>query len=56
MLFTLLGYFFGRLEFVQKHFELVIVAIILMSVVPMIVEWWKARRESKMEKANAETP
>ncbi|MBK9926203.1 MAG: DedA family protein [Anaerolineales bacterium] len=45
--FTLLGYFFGNLEFVQKNFELVIVAIILISVVPMGIEWWKARRESK---------
>lgn len=49
--FTLLGYFFGNLEFVKKNFELVIIAIILLSVVPMIVEWWKARRESKMEEA-----
>lgn len=45
--FTLLGYFFGNLEFVQKNFELVIIAIILVSVVPMGIEWWKARRESK---------
>ena len=45
--FTMLGYFFGNLEFVKKNFELVIVAIILISVVPMFYEWWKARRESK---------
>jgi membrane-associated protein len=45
--FTLLGYFFGNLEFVQKNFELVIIAIILISVVPMGIEWWKARREAK---------
>jgi membrane-associated protein len=43
----MLGYFFGNLEFVKKNFELVIVAIILISVVPMFYEWWKARRESK---------
>jgi membrane-associated protein len=49
-LFTLLGYFFGNLEFVQKNFELVIIAIILISVVPMIYEWVKARREKKVEK------
>ena len=49
--FTLLGYFFGNLEFVKKNFELVIIAIILVSVVPMFVEWWKARRE-KIEKAS----
>jgi membrane-associated protein len=56
--FTLLGYFFGNLEFVKKNFEFVIVAIILISVVPMFVEWWKARREAKAEKikVEAETP
>jgi len=51
--FTLLGYFFGNLEFVKKNFEFVIVAIILISVVPMFVEWWKARREGKAEKTEA---
>jgi membrane-associated protein len=50
LIFTLLGYFFGNLEFVQKHFELVIVAIILVSVVPMFTEWLKARREAKQTK------
>jgi membrane-associated protein len=56
--FTLLGYFFGNLEFVKKNFELVIIAIILVSVVPMFVEWWKARREAKAGKVKveAETP
>ncbi|GAB4447973.1 MAG: DedA family protein [Anaerolineales bacterium] len=54
-LFTLLGYFFGNLEFVKKNFEFVIVAIILISVVPMFVEWWKARREAKAAHIKAET-
>ena len=49
-IFTLLGYFFGNLEFVQKNFELVIIAIILISVLPMGYEWLKARRETKAEK------
>ena len=52
--FSLLGYFFGNLEFVKKNFEFVIVAIILISVVPMFVEWWKARREAKAEKVEVE--
>ena len=56
--FTLLGYFFGNLEFVKRNFEFVIIAIILISVLPMAVEWWKARREAKAEKVKveAETP
>ena len=42
-----LGYFFADTEVVKKHFELVILAIIFISVLPMIVEitrgWWKSR-------------
>ena len=42
-LFTLLGYFFGNIPFVKKNFELVIIVIILISVLPMVYEWWKHR-------------
>jgi len=45
--FTLLGYFFGNIPFVQENFELVIIAIILISLVPAVVEAVKARRASK---------
>ena len=54
--FTLLGYFFGNLEFVKRNFELVIIAIIFISVIPAVWEAWKARREMQMEKAKVETP
>jgi membrane-associated protein len=52
-LFTLAGYFFGNIPFIKKNFEFVIVAIILISVVPILTEWWKARRESRQIKAEA---
>jgi membrane-associated protein len=45
--FTLLGFFFGNIPFVQKNFELVIIAIILISLVPAVTEALKARREAK---------
>jgi membrane-associated protein len=51
-IFTLMGYFFGNLPFIQKNFELVILAILLISVVPIVWEFIKARRESKAEKAS----
>ncbi|MEW5939062.1 MAG: DedA family protein [Chloroflexota bacterium] len=53
-LFTFAGYFFGNFPFVRDNFEFVIVAIILISVVPIGVEWWKARREKKTQIKEAE--
>ena len=40
------GWFFGNLAPVKKHFELVVVAIIFISALPMIVELVRARRRS----------
>jgi membrane-associated protein len=52
-IFTLAGYFFGNIKFVQDNFELVIVAIIVISVIPAIVEWVKARRDIKVKISSA---
>src|SRR3989337_3476266 len=54
LLFTLLGYFFGNIPFVKQNFELVIIAIILVSVIPAVWEALKARRAMEMDKAKAE--
>jgi membrane-associated protein len=53
-IFVWLGYFFGTLPFVQKNFELAIVAIILISVLPMIYEFLKAKWEARKAKARVE--
>src|SRR5512138_257781 len=56
-LFTFAGYFFGNVPFIRDHFSLVVLAIILISVLPMVYEALKARRESRAAKAAAsETP
>lgn len=52
-LFTFVGYFFGNIPFIRQHFSLVVMAIVLISIVPMVVEALKARRESKQAKASA---
>jgi membrane-associated protein len=44
--FLLLGYFFGNLPAVKSNFTLVIFAIIGISVLPIVVEFLKARRAS----------
>ena len=44
-LFTFGGYFFGNIAFVRKNFSLVIIAIILISLLPAVLEFMKHRRE-----------
>ncbi len=52
-IFISLGYFFGNIPFVQKNFEFVIFAIIFISFIPPVLEVFKARRESKVEKTES---
>jgi membrane-associated protein len=42
---VLAGYFFGNLSFVQNNFSLVILAIIIISILPGLVEYLRHRRE-----------
>ena len=49
-LFSFAGYFFGNIPFIKHNFSLVILAIIVISIIPAVVEAWKARKEGK-EKA-----
>jgi len=43
-LFVWGGYFFGNIPFIQKNFSLVLIAIILISLVPAVVEYFRQRR------------
>ena len=47
LLFTLAGFFFGNIPAVKHNFTLVIFAIILLSVVPMVFEFVKAKTKKK---------
>jgi membrane-associated protein len=44
---TVLGYYLGRVPFVHDNIEAVLVLIVLVSIVPMIVEFVLARRRAK---------
>ncbi|WP_328385376.1 VTT domain-containing protein [Streptomyces sp. NBC_00400] len=46
---TLLGASLGNIAFVHKHIELILVAIVLVSVVPIAIEYLRARGKAKNE-------
>ena len=47
LLFTIAGYLFGNIPFVRENFSLVVIAIILISMVPMAYEAIRSRRERR---------
>lgn len=46
-IFIPLGYFFGNLPFVQQNFKLVMIAIIVISIMPPIIEFIREKNKSK---------
>ncbi|MGE0764819.1 MAG: DedA family protein [Bdellovibrionales bacterium] len=45
--FTYGGYFFGNLPVIKRNFHIVIVAIIILSLMPMVVEFLRQRRQTQ---------
>jgi membrane-associated protein len=55
MVGTWAGYFFGSIGWVQRNFTAVILAIIVISVMPAVIEFLRARREARREAALRES-
>ena len=39
------GWVLGQIPFVKERFELIVIGIVVLSVLPMFVEWFRARNE-----------
>jgi len=50
--FTLLGYFFGNIPIIKDNFSVMIIIIIMLSVIPMSVEYTRARSRKKASQAS----
>lgn len=50
---TTAGYFLGNVPFVKNNLELIILGIVAISVVPIVIEALKHRREAKVRAAEA---
>ena len=44
---VLLGYWLGRFEVVQKLIEPIFILIVILSIAPMLIEWYRRRRAAK---------
>jgi membrane-associated protein len=41
---TLAGYFLGGVPFVRRNFEKVVIGIVVVSVMPLLIQYWHSRR------------
>lgn len=52
VLFVAAGFWFGNIPIVKRNFTLVILAIIVLSVLPAVIEYWRARRSEAVTAAS----
>jgi membrane-associated protein len=50
ILFIAAGYAFGNIPAVKRNFQLVIIGIILVSILPIVIEFYRARKAAKAAK------
>ncbi|MCG5432142.1 VTT domain-containing protein [Mycobacterium sp. MYCO198283] len=53
---TLIGYWLGQFEIIQKLLEPIFIAIVLVSVAPMVVEYYKRRRAASRLGTSGDEP
>ncbi len=46
VIITLLGYFLGGVDIIKNNLEAALVLIVAVSVIPMVWEWWRHRRQA----------
>lgn len=50
MIFTCGGYFFGNIPVIKHNFSVVILVIIVLSILPIVLEFWKHHRRKSIKK------
>ena len=47
----LLGYWFGNVSFVKKNFEIVLISIVVLSIIPVVIEYLRHRKQAPTTEA-----
>jgi membrane-associated protein len=51
---TVAGYFLGQIGFIANHIDLILVLIVVISVIPIVIEWARHRKDGKAALAGAD--
>jgi membrane-associated protein len=43
---TIAGYFLGGVPFIRRNFEKVVIGIVVVSVLPLLIQYWHSRRRN----------
>ncbi len=54
-IFTYAGFFFGGLDFVRRNMEILVLAIIFVSILPAVFEMWRNRKKSNMQEVRVKS-
>ncbi|WP_107644897.1 DedA family protein, partial [Streptomyces sp. Ru87] len=49
---TILGYFLGQIDLVHEHIEKILILIVLLSVLPIVIEYLRARKQNRRAAAD----
>jgi membrane-associated protein len=52
---TVAGYFLGQIAFIANHIDVILVLIVVISVIPIVIEWARHRNETKKQPTQRET-
>jgi membrane-associated protein len=55
-LFLVGGYLFGNVPVIKRNFHIVILAIMVLSVLPLAWEWWATYRTDRHKDASGNNP
>ena len=50
---TVAGFFLGRFQIIKEHFSLAILAVVFVSLLPAVYEWYRHHREKKAREQTA---